>query len=122
MLALHAWGTADPARFAWFDPPPPERLAAAERLLVMLGGLAGSPGSNHPSGEARCSRSRSIPGWPGCWWRPRQDGRGREGATIAALLSERDIQAPRLHRRLRPTRQTAAIGLSDILDRLDMLA
>ena len=51
VLALHAWGTADPARFAWYDPPAPERLAAAERLLVMLGGLAGTPPRITPLGQ-----------------------------------------------------------------------
>ena len=54
----------------------------------------------------------------------RHDGRIREGAAVAALLSERDIRlrddagGPGA----RPARQSAASGLSDILDRLDMLA
>ncbi|MBY0394924.1 MAG: ATP-dependent helicase HrpB, partial [Thermoleophilia bacterium] len=39
LLALHAWGVGDPSRFGWFEPPPPERLEAAEILLGRLGAL-----------------------------------------------------------------------------------
>ncbi len=41
VLALHAWGVRDPEQFEWFDAPKPERLAEAERLLLLLGVLAG---------------------------------------------------------------------------------
>ena len=94
VLALHAWGTADPARFAWYDPPAPERLAAAERLLVMLGGLAGTPPRITPAGHEMLA----LPVHPRLarlLVAARQDGRVREGAAVAALLSERDIRRSR---------------------------
>jgi ATP-dependent helicase HrpB len=40
VLAVHAWGAANPRQFAWFDPPPEDMLAAAEQLLALLGALA----------------------------------------------------------------------------------
>ena len=120
VLALHAWGTVDPAEFAWFDHPPAERLIAAERLLVMLGALAGSPARITDLGK----RILSFPIHPRLarlLVAAKESGRGREGATIAALLSERDIRV-RDSSAATDRSQTGAIGRSDILDRLDMLA
>ena len=91
VLALHAWGTAEPSRFSWYDAPAPERLAAAERLLTMLGGLAGSP----PRITALGTEMLKLPVHPRLarlLVAARQAGRERDGATIAALLSERDIR------------------------------
>jgi ATP-dependent helicase HrpB len=122
VLALHAWGTAEPARFAWFDPPAPERLAASERLLIMLGGLAGTPPRITPVGQEMLALP-IHPRLARLLVAARQDGRVRKGAAVAALLSERDI-------RVRdgagatganPARRSAASGLSDMLDLLDML-
>ena len=123
VLALHAWGTADPARFAWYDPPAPERLAASERLLLMLGGLAGNPPRITPAGHEMLA----LPVHPRLarlLVAARQDGRAREGAAVAALLSERDIRARADAKApgANPARQPATSGLSDVLDRLDMLA
>ena len=123
VLTLHAWGTADPAQFAWYDPPAPERLAAAERLLGMLGGFAGTPPRITPLGHEMLA----LPVHPRLarlLVAARHDGRIRDGATVAALLSERDIRArddaggPNAN----TARKPAATGLSDILDRLDLLA
>ena len=47
--ALHAWGQPDPVRFGWFEPPPAEALAAAQRLLSWLGAL-GADGRITPLG------------------------------------------------------------------------
>ena len=91
VLALHAWGTADPARFAWYDPPAPERLAAAERLLIMLGGLAGTPPRITPVGEEMLALP-IHPRLARLLVAARQDDRARDGAAVAALLSERDIR------------------------------
>jgi ATP-dependent helicase HrpB len=123
VLALHAWGVADPSRFEWYDPPSAERLKSAERLLVLLGGLAGDPPRITHLGEEMLG----LPVHPRLarlLVAARGVGRTRDGATIAALLSEKDIR-PRGsfasvavdHAR----RQTAG-GCSDILDRLDLQA
>ncbi len=92
VLALHAWGTADPARFAWYDPPALDRLAASERLLIMLGGLAGTPPRITPVGHEMLA-SPIHPRLARLLVAARQDDRVREGAAVAALLSERDIRA-----------------------------
>ena len=123
VLALHAWGTPDPARFGWYDPPAPERLAAAERLLGMLEGLGGTPPRMTPLGHAMLALpihprlARLLVAAP-------HDGRSRDGATVAALLSERDIRTRASSRSPDAIRdrKPAAAGLSDILDRLDLLA
>ena len=53
----------------------------------------------------------------------RECGRGREGAAIAALLSERDIRVRDSSAASgRSPTVARAIGRSDVLDRLDMLA
>jgi ATP-dependent helicase HrpB len=123
VLALHAWGVAEPARFAWYEAPGAERLAAAERLLGMLGGLAGAPPRITPSGSAMLA----LPVHPRLarlLLAARHEGRDQDGAAVAALLSERDIRA-----RDRSTgpgfptnRQRVPGSRSDVLDQLDMLA
>lgn len=40
LLTLHAFGVKDPAKFGWFEPPRPDALARAARLLEMLGATA----------------------------------------------------------------------------------
>jgi len=123
LLALHAWGTAQPGRFGWYDPPGADRLDAAERLLRYLGGLNGAPARITPLGEEMLA----LPVHPRLarlLIAARRAGRVRDGATVAALLSERDIRirersaAPGVN----PPRDAAATGQSDVLDRLDKLA
>ena len=91
VLALHAWGVSDPARFAWFDPPAPERLTAARRLLVFLGGLAGDPPRITPIGKTMLERP-VHPRLARLLVAAREAGRAHDGAAIAALLSEKDIR------------------------------
>ncbi|GIW85823.1 MAG: ATP-dependent helicase HrpB [Isosphaeraceae bacterium] len=91
VLALHAWGYADPAAFAWFDAPAPDRLAAADRLLHGLGALE----SGRITELGR--RLLALPLHPrlGRLLLEAADlGLLRAGATLAALLSERDIRRP----------------------------
>ena len=98
VLALHAWGVRDPVGFDWFEAPKPERLGEAERLLRLLGGLAGEPPAITPLGQSMLA----LPVHPRLARliiAARECGRGREGATIAALLSEKDIRLPGPHKR-----------------------
>jgi len=123
VLALHAWGVSDPARFRWYDPPSPDRLESGHRLLALLGGLAGDPPRISPLGEAMLG----LPVHPRLarlLVAARQCARARDGALVAALLSEKDI-------RTRDGLATAAVdrsgrhpasGCSDVFDRLDWLA
>ena len=123
VLALHAWGVADPRRFEWYDPPSAERLISAERLLVLLDGLAGDPLQITPSGREMLDLS-VHPRLARLFIAARQVARAWEGATIAALLSEKDIR-PRdgfATNCVDRARGDIAGGCSDVLDRLDLQA
>jgi len=118
LLAVHAWGHADPSRFGWFEPPDPGRMAAADRVLEMLGAVRDGKLTEVGRGLL------DIPAPPRLGRLLREAGRSglvREGATVAAILAERDVLAqgegvPRDpgHGRSR--------GESDVLDRIDRLA
>jgi len=116
VLALHAWGHADPARFGWFEAPAPGSLAAAERLLAMLGAIDGEGGSITEVGR----RLLDIPAHPRLGRlliAASAAGALREGAALAALLSEKDILLRSFGRDARPEVHAD----SDILIRLDRL-
>jgi ATP-dependent helicase HrpB len=119
VLALHAWGKPDPRQFGWFEAPPEQTLAAAERLLAMLGAL------DKEDGGAITPVGRAMVGLPvhprlarlllaAAGW-----GRLAQGAAVAALLSEKDIVVPSFEaRRAGPRTQ----GDSDLAHRLELLA
>jgi ATP-dependent helicase HrpB len=116
VLALHAWGHTDPSAFGWFEPPEPGSLDAAGRLLVLLGAI-------EPDGGSITTLGRQLLEVPA---HPRLArllvaavslGLLREGAALAALLSEKDILARVKHRDAIP----AWHGSSDVLIRLDRL-
>ena len=121
-LTLHAWGVSDPSRFAWFEAPPADRLESAERLLVMLGALDGGENRLTPLGR----RLLAVPAHPRIarlLTAAAGAGHPREGAALAALLSEKDIA---LSERPQgdgggPARRSGR-GSSDLLVRLDLLA
>jgi ATP-dependent helicase HrpB len=122
VLALHAWGVSSPTQFAWFDPPAPERLITTGRLLDFLGALAGNPPRITPLGQAMLE----LPVHPRLarlLVAATESGRSRDGAAIAALLSEKDIRVRETFTgggSDRAGRQSTG-GLSDVLDRLDRL-
>ena len=123
VLALHAWGVRDPATFDWFDAPNPERLAEAERLLRLLGAVDGDAPRITPMGEA----IMALPVHPRLarlLVAARECDRARDGATIAALLSEKDIRLNETRERAESQggRRLATHSESDILDRLDLMA
>jgi ATP-dependent helicase HrpB len=115
VLTLHAWGYADPAAFPWFDPPTPDRLAAADRLLHLLAALD----SGRITDLGR--RLLALPLHPRLG-RLLLDAAAQglldDGATLAALLSERDIRRPERGPRTRAPKDR---GPSDLLARLDDL-
>ena len=119
VLSLHAWGQTDVRKFGWYEPPADEMLAAAERLLEMLGALtAESGGKITPLGR----QLMTLPVHPRLarlLLAASQEGLLHEGATVAALLSEKDIL------RGEPTagpRHATTQGPSDLLVRMDLLA
>jgi ATP-dependent helicase HrpB len=121
VLALHAWGADDPRKFGWYERPPEETLAGAERLLAMLGALSReAAGKITPLGH----RIMSLPTHPRLarlLIDAADAGIAREGATIAALLSEKDIILT--DNSVPPwARGPSTIGPSDLLLRMDLLA
>jgi ATP-dependent helicase HrpB len=116
-LALRALGITAPASFAFFEAPQAASLEAAEALLVRLGAI--------DAAGALTALGRRLLKLP---LHPRQArlvtqaedlGVAREGATLAALLGERDI---RLEARARfgaggPSSLTS--GPSDLLELLE---
>lgn len=121
VLELHAWGKSDPRAFGWYEPPDQAILSAAEALLAMLGAvdqagkitaigqqLAALP--VHPRlGRLLVAAARM--------------GMAREGATLAALMSEKDI----LRSERNQSRDSLAagagrvMGSSDLLVRMEMV-
>jgi ATP-dependent helicase HrpB len=118
VLDLHSWGKPVAAAFGWFEPPPADALQSAERLLEMLGALRGATITSlgrklnslplHPRiGRLLCAAAEA-----GC---------PDEGATLAALLSEKDIRRPD-YSLPRHARGPATQSDSDLLLRMDDLA
>ena len=110
-LTLHAWGQSDLLRFGWFEAPEAGRLEAAETLLARLGAL------QHPGGTITelGRRLLEVPAHPRLarlLTAAADEGVLREGATLAALLSEKDL--------LSRDRPEAGRGDSDLLVRLDL--
>jgi ATP-dependent helicase HrpB len=90
LLALHALGVTAPASWAWFEPPPPQALAAGEELLARLGAVDG--------GGRLTELGRALLRFP---VHPRlgrllvegeRRGVGAQAAALAALIGERDIR------------------------------
>ncbi len=116
LLLLHSWGAADPRRFPWYESPPEDALDGAESLLVRLDALEGHPPRLTETG-------RALLGLP---LHPRLGrlllaadhlGDPRSGATLAALLSEKDVLLPT--DRAPGRNEPAHRGESDLLPRLD---
>lgn len=117
ILTLHAWGKPDPRAFGWYEPPDEPAIASAERLLEMLGALdSETNGTITPLGR----RMNDLP------LHPRlarlligavEENLLEAGATMAALLSERDIVAPEFGR----DRGPKTIGESDLIPRFELI-
>lgn len=89
LLDLHAWGQSDVDKFGWFEKPPADAMAGAERLLKMLGALD-EAGKITDLGK----RMQAIPVHPRLarlLIGAADAGQPDLGATVAALLSEKDF-------------------------------
>jgi ATP-dependent helicase HrpB len=120
VLALHAWGHSDPRKFEWYEPPDERTLLYAEQLLEMLGATTAERDGKITDVGRKLLSLPVHPRLGRLLLAAAEAGLTREGAAIAALLSEKDTIRPRtdLHpSERRPTTQ----GPSDLLIRLDVL-
>jgi ATP-dependent helicase HrpB len=124
VLSLHAWGKPDVRAFGWYQPPADDALAAAERLLVMLGAIDPEhAGRLTPLGQ----RLASVPAHPRLarlLLAASDAGMPRQGAALAALLSEKDIlldAASTGGGGARRDRAPTTVAQSDLLHRLTLL-
>jgi ATP-dependent helicase HrpB len=115
VLSLHAWGKPDVREFGWFESPDEPVLAAAERLLEMLGALD-SAGQITPIGR-KLSNVPTHPRLARLLLAASDTGRPADGATLAALLSEKDLLLPD---RSGP-RETRTVADSDLIFRMILL-
>ncbi|MGO9596902.1 MAG: ATP-dependent helicase HrpB [Isosphaeraceae bacterium] len=122
VLALHVWGIRDAASFGWFDRPATERLEAVQRLLTSLEALDPDSGRITPLGRMMLDLP-IHPRLARVLIAAARESRVVQGATLAALLSERDI-ALRGEGSAGPAGrpQVSTRGRSDLLPRLDWLA
>jgi ATP-dependent helicase HrpB len=121
VLELRAWGISDPAAFEWYEAPDPLRLERAEDLLVALGAVKAKHGPLTLRGKAMLE----IPAHPRIA-RIIVEAHGKglleAGATLAALLEEKDI-VPISAGPSAPERgRGKEAGPSDLLERCDLLS
>ncbi|HLT28787.1 MAG TPA: ATP-dependent helicase HrpB [Myxococcaceae bacterium] len=121
VLALYAQGVTDPAAFPFFEAPPEASVHAAITLLRDLGAVD-EGGRLTPIGQ-RLMRMPLHPRLARVLDACAEHGVGDEGATVVALLGERDL---RLETRARfdtgprgATRATRESGPSDVLALLE---
>jgi ATP-dependent helicase HrpB len=117
VLDLHAWGKPHPFQFGWFEAPPAAAVESAQRLLQMLGAVEGAELT------ALGKKLMRLPAHPRIGrllLAAAEAGCPDEGATLAALLSERDIRRPGDQHF--GDRRPATLGPSDVLLRIDDLA
>ena len=119
VLALHVWGHADPRKFAWYDPPDERSIAYAERLLEMLGATTAETSGQITEIGKRLLAMPVHPRLGRLLLAAAEAGLTREGAAVAALLSEKDILR---RENVHPSeRRPATQAPSDLLIRLDIL-
>lgn len=111
LLDLHAWGQSDPTTFGWYEAPPADAMQSAERLLKMLGALDDA-GKITPLGK-RMQQMPVHPRLARLLIEARDAGAANLGASVAAILSEKDFVR-------REWTDRHAIGSSRVLSESDV--
>lgn len=124
VLALHAWGKTDARAFGWYEHPDEHALDAAQRLLEMLGALTAATNGQITLLGRRLATLPLHPRLGRLMLAAADAGVRRQGAAIAALLSEKDIlqrQIPVAGSAWPAGPSPRMQGASDLLLRLDLL-
>lgn len=119
LLMLASWGVSDISKFRFFEPPATLVVETGLRLLRMLGAI-------HPTTGQITELGRRMATLP---LHPRlarlmvdavDGGQAEQGATVAAILSERDfrLRDRQTHYRDRGPKE---IAISDLLPRMELL-
>lgn len=116
LLEILAWGAA-PGTFGWFEAPRDDQLATASDTLLRLGATDRSGKLTRLGEDLR--RFPLHPRLGAIVLAAARRGVLREGAALAALLSERDLS---LSARPFGERKGFDSSPSDLVDRLDLLA
>lgn len=116
-LALRA-ASEDPFAFEWFEEPPEAALEAADELLARLGAI--EDGSPTAIGRA-LSTIGAHPRIGRVALEAQRLGHERAGATIAALLGEREIRRAARTRFGGPGARDDEVASSDLIVRLEEL-
>ena len=111
VLSLHAWGKPEVRTFGWYEPPLEETIAAAEELLAMLGAL--SADGKITAVGTKLSNIPAHPRLGRLMLAAAEKGLLHEGASLAALMAEKDI--------LMPGRGPSVASTSDLIYRLELL-
>jgi ATP-dependent helicase HrpB len=109
-LSLLSWGEADPRRFGWYEPPD---AAALEQSLELLERVGATDGAGLTAVGAVMAALPAAPRIARMVIEAQRLGRGRVGARVAALLSDRDP--------LRSREGARHASESDLTDRLEWL-
>jgi ATP-dependent helicase HrpB len=115
VLELLDWGESDPARFAWFEAPPPESLEHAWRLLTLLEAVDRAGGLT-PLGR-QMVRLPVHPRIARLLLAGQSLGQAATTALAAAMLSERDPLVRWTDRRATAEHWSA----SDVFDRASLI-
>ena len=122
LLALLAFSPGDPARFGWFEAPPPALVTRGLELLRSLGALPVAPGAFVLTERGRLLSRLALPPRLGTVAvEAATRGRAADGALVAALLAERDVLRVSPFGGSREPRPEVPTGLSDVLHRLELV-
>jgi ATP-dependent helicase HrpB len=117
ILAMHGWGTTNPRSFGWFQTPSEDAISSAERLLAMLGALTSETNGSITDLGRQMLALPVHPRLARLMIEASRVGLTREGATLASLLSEKDILRSGDPR----DRAAKTTGPSDLLYRLELM-
>jgi ATP-dependent helicase HrpB len=119
VLMLHGAGCRDTRSFAWFEPPEVSAIDAAETMLAQLGAIDGE--GRITGAGLQMIKLPVHPRLARLILESEKMGIAKEGALLAALISERDIrlEARAASGAMRARTRTDVSARSDLLELMD---